>query len=48
MKSSMRTALLLTIGLAGGVFLAIGHGVLAEKDTDTAVAPLPLEELAQT
>ena len=44
MKSQSRTLLVLTIGLLLGVSLAIGHGVLAEKEEATA-APLPLEEL---
>jgi carboxyl-terminal processing protease len=44
MKSKSRTLLVLTIGLLLGISLAIGHGVLAEKE-EAAVAPLPLEEL---
>jgi carboxyl-terminal processing protease len=45
MKSNPRTLLVLTIGLLLGVSLAIGHGVLAEKEEAAAQAPLPLEEL---
>jgi carboxyl-terminal processing protease len=44
MKSKSRTLLVLTIGLLLGISLAIGHGVLAEKE-EAAAAPLPLEEL---
>lgn len=44
MKSNLRTFLVLTIGLTIGVTLAIGHGVLAERDND-ANAVLPLQEL---
>lgn len=44
MKSNMRTFLVLTIGLTLGITLAIGHGVLAERDGKTN-GSLPLEEL---
>lgn len=44
MNSSMRTVLVLVTGLTLGITLAIGHGVLAEKDNG-GLAPLPLNEL---
>lgn len=43
MKSKLRTSLLLLIGLTIGITLAIGHGVLAERENNTD--PLPLGEL---
>lgn len=44
MNSKMRTLLVLTTGLMLGISLAIGHGVLAEKE-ESGYAPLPLNEL---
>jgi len=44
MKSNTRTLLVLLIGLTLGVMLAIGQGVLAEKEQPSEAA-LPLEEL---
>ena len=46
MKSNTRTLLVLFIGLTLGVMLAIGQGVLAEKEkAQHGAAPLPLNEL---
>ncbi len=46
MKSNTRTLLVLFIGLTLGVMLAIGQGVLAEKEqAQHAASPLPLNEL---
>ena len=44
MNSSLRTTMVLTIGLLLGVSLAIGHGVLAEKE-EQDYTPIPLNEL---
>ncbi|MEJ2179736.1 MAG: S41 family peptidase [Gammaproteobacteria bacterium] len=44
MNSTLRTFMVLTIGLTLGVSLAIGHGVLAEKE-EAAYTPIPLNEL---
>jgi len=44
MNSTLRTVMVLTIGLTLGVSLAIGHGVWAEKK-DEAYTPIPLNEL---
>ena len=44
MNSSLRTTMVLSIGLLLGVSLAIGHGVLAEKE-DQDYTPIPLNEL---
>lgn len=44
MNSTTRTVLVLTIGLLLGISLAIGHGVLAEKEK-AGYTPLPLNEL---
>jgi len=44
MNSSLRTFTVLSIGLLLGVSLAIGHGVLAEKE-DQDYTPIPLNEL---
>jgi len=44
MNSSLRTTMVLSIGLLLGVSLAIGHGVLAEKD-EQDYTPIPLNEL---
>ncbi len=44
MNSSLRTTMVLSIGLLLGVSLAIGHGVLAEKE-DQEYTPIPLNEL---
>ena len=44
MNSTLRTFMVLSIGLLLGISLAIGHGVLAEKD-DAAYTPIPLNEL---
>ncbi len=43
MNSTLRTFMVLTIGLTLGVSLAIGHGVWAEKEE--AYTPIPLNEL---
>lgn len=45
MKSNTRTLLVLSIGLILGVTLAIGQGVLAEKERSKAMGALPLDEL---
>lgn len=44
LTTTTRTVLVLTIGLLLGISLAIGHGVLAEKEK-ASYAPLPLSEL---
>jgi len=44
MKSIRRNFLVLSLGLVLGVFLAVGHGVRADRN-DLAGLPLPLEEL---
>lgn len=44
MNSTLRTFMVLTIGLTLGVSLAIGHGVLAEKE-ESSYTPIPLNEL---
>lgn len=44
MNSTLRTTMVLTIGLLLGVTLAIGHGVLAEKEGQD-YTPIPLNEL---
>lgn len=44
MNSKMRTTMVLFIGLLLGVSLAIGHGVLAEKE-ESNFTPIPLNEL---
>lgn len=44
MNSTLRTTMVLTIGLLLGVTLAIGHGVLAEKE-EQDYTPIPLNEL---
>jgi len=44
MNSTLRTFMVLTIGLTLGVTLAIGHGVLAEKE-EASYTPIPLNEL---
>ena len=44
MNSTLRTFTVLTIGLTLGVSLAIGHGVLAEKE-EASYTPIPLNEL---
>jgi carboxyl-terminal processing protease len=44
MNSTMRTIMVLSIGLLLGVSLAIGHGVLAEKE-ESSFTPIPLNEL---
>ena len=44
MNSSLRTTMVLSIGLLLGVSLAIGHGVLAEKE-EQDYTPIPLNEL---
>ena len=44
MNSSLRTTMVLSIGLLLGVSLAIGHGVLAEKE-EQGYTPIPLNEL---
>jgi carboxyl-terminal processing protease len=44
MNSTLRTIMVLTIGLTLGVSLAIGHGVWAEKEEE-AYTPIPLNEL---
>lgn len=44
MKLNMRNFLVLSIGLILGITLAIGHGVLAERDRETN-GNLPLEQL---
>ena len=44
MNSSLRTTMVLFTGLLLGVSLAIGHGVLAEKE-DSSYTPIPLNEL---
>lgn len=43
MNSTLRTTMVLFIGLLLGVSLAIGHGVLAEKEDE--YTPIPLNEL---
>ena len=43
MNSTLRTFMVLTIGLTLGVSLAIGHGVLAEKE-EASYTPIPLNE----
>jgi carboxyl-terminal processing protease len=45
MNSTMRTIMVLSIGLLLGVSLAIGHGVLAEKEEGKNYTPIPLNEL---
>jgi carboxyl-terminal processing protease len=45
MKSNTRTLLVLSIGLILGLSLAIGQGVLAEKERNKAMGALPLDEL---
>ncbi|MCI0508151.1 MAG: S41 family peptidase [Gammaproteobacteria bacterium] len=46
MNSTLRTVLVLTIGLTLGVSLAIGHGVWAEKEKEEeSYTPIPLNEL---
>jgi len=44
MNSTLRTLMVLSIGLLLGVSLAIGHGVWAEKEEST-YTPIPLNEL---
>ena len=44
MNSKLRTLLVLITGLTLGISLAIGHGVLADKE-ESGYAPLPLNEL---
>jgi carboxyl-terminal processing protease len=45
MKSNTRTLLVLSIGLILGLTLAIGQGVLAEKERSKSLGALPLDEL---
>lgn len=45
MNTTLRTFLILSIGLLLGLSLAIGNGVLAQREETAAASPLPLEEL---
>ena len=45
MRFKNQNYLLLLTGLLTGVLVSIGHGVLAERENDTARATLPIEEL---
>ncbi len=45
MNHRMRSLLILGLGLILGISLALGRGVLAQREEAQAAAPLPLEEL---
>jgi len=45
MKLKLQNYSLLLTGLLMGVLVSIGHGVFAERDSNTARATLPIEEL---
>ena len=45
MRFNLQNYLLLLTGLLAGVLVSIGHGVFAERESDTARTTLPIEEL---
>ena len=45
MNTIVRNTFILSLGLVLGLFLAIGNGVLAQREEAAVASPLPLEEL---